>query len=133
MSLDFSGYDFEAPGIHGIPQVGPWEVGKAIKRFFGVAGEYQLTGSAHSRSIVIPVHYTGLASLQALLADVTAVSEYQETIGTFTVDLGGGDSSSFDLCKFLGLELDEDPWKDGSGVNGWQVRGKLSFRQVRST
>jgi hypothetical protein len=34
---------------------------------------------------------------------------------------------------FNGFEPEEDPWYDGSGVNGWQVKGMMKFRQAVST
>jgi hypothetical protein len=33
---------------------------------------------------------------------------------------------------FNGFTPEEDPWYDGSGVNGWNCKGILSFRQVKS-
>lgn len=133
MSLTLGAYDLEAPSIHGTPVVRPWEVSRTAQRFFGLTGEQQLTGSRHVKEITIPVHYTGYATMVLLLADLTTLATYQESdAATLTIDLGGGDSSSFTNCIFTGFSPDESPWKDGAGVNGWQVRGTLSFRQVAS-
>lgn len=133
MSITLNSYTFESPGIHGTPIVKPWEVGKVVQRFFGVTGEQQLTGARHAKEITITVHYYGYATLVLINADIATISGYQETLtGTLTIDLGGGDSSSYTNCIFQGYEPDEQPWLDGSGVNGWQQRGTLRFKQVAS-
>jgi len=133
MTITLDSYTFEDPGIHGTPIVPQWEVGKTIQRFFGVVGQYQLTGVRHAHEITIDVHFYNYATMALLLADIATIGTKQETLtGTLTVDLGGGDSSSYTNCIFTGYEPDEPPWKDGSGQNGWQQRGKLRFRQVAS-
>ena len=118
--------------LHGTAHVGPWERSESVQIFPGVVGAYTLQGKKHHRMITIPFHLTGYATHVLLLSGVVEFGTLQGVSGSLVVDLGGGDSSTFTLCTFLGFEPSEDPWKDGSGVNGWQQQGMLKFRQVAS-
>lgn len=115
--------------IHGTPNVSAWEFPVSRQVFFGTLGEYALYGKASGRWILIPWHMTGYTTLANLQAALNTLAGRLAETGTLTVDLGGGDSTAFNTCTFEGFEPDENPWKDGSGVNGWQVRGNLRFRQ----
>lgn len=118
--------------IHGTAQVPPWERSESIQRFPGVTGAQVLQGAKHDRIISIPFQLTGYASHLLLQTGISDLSVLQGSTGSLTVDLGGGDSVTFTQCIFVGFEPSEDPWKDGSGVNGWQQKGTLRFRQIAS-
>lgn len=131
MSLTLTGIDF-GTYIHGTMNVPPWEFSVARQRVFGVAGEQTLYGQAHARNITIPYHLYGYSTHAALQLQIGSLSTEATTSGTLVVDLGGGDSYSFTNVSFEGFEPSEEPWKDGAGVNGWQVRGTLKFRQANA-
>jgi len=131
MSLTLTGVDF-GTYIHGTANVPPWEFSVARQRVFGIAGEQTLYGQAHARFITIPYHLYGYSSHANLQTAIASLAADAGTSGTLTVDLGGGDSISFTTIAFEGFEPSEEPWKDGAGVNGWQVRGSLKFRQANA-
>jgi hypothetical protein len=115
--------------IHGTPVVSPWEYDISLQHFPGVYGETEFRGKWRGREITIPYHLYGYGTLVLLLADVVEMSSAIGTTGTLNINLGGGDSSSFTEVTFRGFFPEENPWKDGSGVNGWNQRGMLHFRQ----
>lgn len=115
--------------VHGTPRIGQWDAPHVIHRWFGVVGEATFSGRNHGREIVLPIHLTGYASLTAILTGINTIQNARGLAGTLTIDLGGGDAPTFANCVFKSLELSEDPWLDGSGVNGWQCDGTLIWRQ----
>jgi hypothetical protein len=133
MTITLAGYNFEAPALHGTVDVAPWNVGKVIKKFFAIVGDYQLTGAKHDKLLTIHnILWKGYATHLAAQSAIATSATYQEGSGTLTVDLGGGDSSNWTNAIFLGLQLQAPPNKDGSGVHGWMFRGQLQFRQQAS-
>lgn len=132
MTISINGTEFTSTSLHGVPTVPPWEFADKTQQFFGVVGEYHLTGKASGRWITIPFELTGLASHYLLQQEVATLASLIGTNGDLIIDLGGGDSTTYTQCRFDGWSPDEPPWKDGSGVNDWQQRGVLKFRQVAS-
>ncbi len=128
MTITFNGVPFNST-LHGTPVVPPWEFQRSSQTFFGVPGEYQLLGAANFRNITIKYEMTGHATHLNLQAGIAQFAIILGFTGTLEVDLGGIDVSSFDNCTFDGFFPEEPPWYDGSGVNGWQCRGELRFRQ----
>ncbi len=86
-----------------------------------------LTGRMHGRDLSCWLLLTGYASHGLLHAGIVTVNDYINTSGTLDVD-----GLEFLNVIFHGFEPDEDPWYDGSGVNGWQVLGTMRFRQSRA-
>jgi len=109
-----------------------FEFSRVAQTFFGVVGEQNLYGKAHFRYLTCPLQLTGYATHLTLQQGVATMALWMGTTGTLTYNLGGGDSTPFTQCIFEGFEPEEEPWKDGSGVNGWNQRGTLKFRQVAS-
>jgi len=115
--------------LHGTVRSTPYEMSRSVATFFGVTGEYHLHGRLKGRNLTAMLHPSGYASQNALQVDIAVLNSL---IGTFDdlVSTVGTDVSTYLNCIFEGFELDEDPWYDGSGVNGWQVVGQLKFRQI---
>lgn len=117
--------------LHGSINATPWEYSRSVQKFFGVTGEQHLQGSLHGRDLsawVLPYGYTTHALLQDA---IEAINEYIGLSGSMTWVVNA-DTKTFTNCVFNGFEVSEDPWVDGAGVNGWQVRGMFKFRQIKS-
>lgn len=117
--------------LHGTIKPTAWSFSRSIQTYFGVTGAYRIHGRLHERELTCWLHPTGYATHALLQAAIESVNGAIGTSGTMTWTVGA-DSKTFTLCTFEGLELDEDPWLDGSGVNGWQAKGTLRFRQIKS-
>lgn len=128
MTITHNGTTF-ASTLHGTPVVPPWEFQRSIQRFFGVAGEYQLLGAANARQITIEYEMSGHPSHFDLQTGIAEFADFLGTVGTLVVTLPSSDFVTFTNCTFDGFFPNEAPWYDGSGVNGWQCRGQLRFRQ----
>lgn len=129
MTISIGSTSFGA-NIHGTPSVPPWEYDRTLQSFFGITGELMMLGAAKGRQITIMLQLTGYSSHYLLQTAVAEMAALLGAFGTLEVDLGGGDVSTFPLCTFEGFFPEEDPWRDGSGANGWQQRGQLRFRQA---
>lgn len=113
--------------LHGSIKAGPYDYARTTQRWFGVTGELNLLGKLHSRELSCWLILGGYSSHANLHAAVVTLSDYANQSGTLDVD-----GLQFLNVVFNGFTPDEDPWLDASGVNGWQVKGTLSFRQVKS-
>lgn len=113
---------------HGSINAGSYDASRVTQRWFGVNGEMTLTGKLHGRDLSCWLILTGYASHALLHAGLATLNGYINTSGTLTVN-----SLEFLNVIFLGFEPEEDPWEDASGVNGWQVKGVMRFRQAVST
>lgn len=118
-----------AYSLHGPIKSTVWDRSRSVSTFFGLIGELHLNGMIHGRNLTAWAMPTGYATHAALQTDIAV---YNTLIGTFgdVVWAVGADTSTFLNCVFEGFELDEDPWLDGSGVNGWSVLGHLNFRHI---
>lgn len=115
--------------LHGSMKTGEWERSVGIQRFFGVFGEYHLQGRPHGRDLQTWCNPYGYLTRSALQADIDGINTYQGDSGTVSLIIGGN-TTTFANCIFQGFKLDEEPWLDGSGANGWQVMGTLRWRQI---
>ena len=115
--------------LHGTPIVPPWEFAVNRQVYYGTLGELSMYSKVHGRNITIPFHLHGFATHVLLQTEIASITSRMGETGTLTVDLGGGDSSTYPYCTFEGMDQEENPWLDASGTNGWQVRGTLKFRQ----
>ena len=115
--------------LHGTIKATPWQYSRNVQTFFGVTGEFHLQGRLHGRDLTAWILPKGYASHAALH---TAIESVNATIGeSGTMTWTDGVVATFANCVFNGLDLEEDPWLDGSGVNGWQALGILRFRQIK--
>lgn len=110
---------------HGSIKAGPYDYARATQRWFGVSGEYTMTGQLSGRDLSCWLLLTGYNSHGELHAGLANLQGLANTSGTLDVD-----GLEFLNVIFNGFELEEDPWLDGSGVNGWQVKGTMKFRQA---
>jgi len=116
--------------IHETPNVPMWEYQRIRQTFFGVAGEVVFLGAAEGRDITIVYTMTGHSSHDDLQDGIAQFNLALGESGDLIIDLGGGDTTTYTNCIFYGFEPQETPWLDGSGVNGWQCKGTLRFRQI---
>jgi hypothetical protein len=114
--------------LHGTMQVGPWDYARAIQSYFGTIGEYHLLGGGRGRELSAWMQFTGYASHSGLLSALTTLQGNTGEAGTVTITIGA-DSGTFTNCTFDGFTPEEDPWVDASGQNGWNLRGRLKWRQ----
>jgi len=113
--------------LHGSVKPGPYDYARTTQRWFGTTGEMTFTGGMSGRELTCWLWLTGYASHGLLHAGIVTLSDATNKSGT--LDVSG---LEFLNVIFDGFTPDEDPWLDGSGVNGWQIKGMLKFRQVRS-
>ena len=120
--------------LHGSIKSTPWDFSQTVQTWFGVTGAAILQGRLHIRQLEAWVWPRGYANHTALQTDISVmnalVGEYGSLVWTNPAD--GADITTYTKCVFDGFELDEAPWQDGSGVNGWQVLGTMKFRQIKS-
>jgi len=129
MSLSFAGLSFGSHP-HGPITAGPWDVQKVRQQWFGVTGEAHLVGRATGRQLSTWLHLTGYASHSALATGIAALSDYLGVNGTLTITIGA-DTGTYTNVTFESFSEQEAPFLDGSGVNGWQTRLQLIFRQIK--
>lgn len=100
-----------------------------VGQFFGVRGEAHLLGDISGRDLTCDFMLSGFGT-SALLDAAIKTIEAQMGRLTGTVSLTGNIVTSQPNCTFLAFE--RGPMMiDGSGVNGWLVRGRLRWRQQR--
>ena len=116
--------------LHGTIKPTQWDYSRTVHSFFGVTGELHLQGRLHGRELSAWLLLSGYATHMALH---DAIETLNANSGTYdaVVWTVGGDSKTFTNCVFNGFEPDEEPWYDGSGVNGHIVLGHLKFRQIK--
>ena len=115
--------------LHGSLKAGQWERSVAVQRFFGLFGEYHLQGRPHGRDLTTWCQPYGYANRSDLQDAIDLINTHQGDSGSVFVEIGN-DQTAYDNCVFEGFEIDEEPWLDGSGINGWQVMGTLRWRQI---
>jgi hypothetical protein len=109
---------------HGSVRPTSYDASRVRQQWFGVNGEITLTGGLSGRNLSCWIILKGFASHGLLHAAIANLDGLINTAGTLDVD-----GLEFLYVLFEGFEPDEDPWYDASGVNGWQVKGMLKFRQ----
>ena len=114
---------------HGTIRSTPYNQSRAVQTFFGLVGELHLNGRAHGRDLSAWVLFYGYATDALLQTDIAVMNALIGTSGTMTWTFGAL-TTTYQNCDFDGFDLEEDPWLDGSGVNGWQVMGRIKFRQI---
>ena len=115
--------------LHGTIQAQPPAFDQVVQSFFGVDGEFHLIGKLHGRDLTCWLLLYGFSTHALVQTGVTLLNALILENGTLshTIDTN---TTTYDDTVFLGFTPDEDPWLDGSGVNGWQVRGTMKFRQA---
>jgi len=113
--------------LHGSIKPGPYDAARVTQRWFGAVGEVIFTGKLSGRELTCWLQLTGYASHGLLHAGIVVLNDEINTSGTLDVD-----GLEFLNVVFNGFTPEEDPWLDGSGVNGWNCKGTLSFRQIKS-
>lgn len=113
---------------HGSIRAGAYDAARVTQRWFGVNGEMTFTGGISGRELSCWLWLSGYASQGELQSGLANLQGLANTSGTMTAS-----GIEFLNVIFLGFEPEEDPWYDGSGVNGWQLKGTMRFRQAVST
>lgn len=131
MTISYSTGLSTGSALHGSMNVAAWEYSRTVQSFFGLTGEVQLQGRMHGREMTAWTLPFGYSTHALLMSAIETVNSNIGQFGTLTWAVGA-DSKTFTNTVFNGLDLQEDPWLDGSGVNGWQVLCTLKFRQIKS-
>lgn len=116
--------------LHGTVKPSAWDYTRNVQSFFGLTGEFHLQGRLHGRELTAWLIVRGYATHVLLQDEIEAINAYSGLSGTM-IWTSNTDIKNFTNCVFNGFEPDEEPWYDGSGVNGWQVLGQLKFRQIK--
>ena len=118
--------------LHGSMEVQPAAFDSVVQPFFGVAGEYHLLGKLHGRDLSCWLLLYGFNSHELLQTGITLLNARILQNGTLTHSITGEVSTTWADSVFHGFTPEEAPWLDGAGVNGWQVKGTMKFRQALS-
>lgn len=117
--------------LHGSIKSEVWDVDRQRESFFGVEGEFYLLGAGKGRELSTWLLLYGFSTHALCHTGIDALNALINVNGTMTWTVGA-DVKTFTNTIFTGFVPDEDPWLDGSGINGWQVKGTMKFRQVFS-
>ena len=129
--ISIDGNSLTGTNPHGSLTAEPWDAARVIQPYFGLTGETVLTGGLRGRPLSAWLLLTGFSTHELLHDQIELVNSYILTSGILLWTVGA-DSRPFANSEFYGLTLDEDPWEDGAGVNGWNVLGRLHFRQIKT-
>lgn len=116
---------------HGSITAGPWEGQVVRQRWWGVVGEAHLTGGLTSRTLTTWLTLIGYASHSALQAGIDTLMNYLTENGSVVVVISGN-TTTYTNCTFETCTPQDQPFLDGSGVNGWQQTFQLQWRQIKS-
>jgi hypothetical protein len=131
MTISIGSTSLTGTNPHGTIEAAQWDYARVTQPFFGLTGEYILTGGLRGRQLkawLLLHKYTSHKQIQDQLEVINALIN---TSGTLTYVVGT-DSKTYTNTIFDGFSVDEPPWLDASGVNGWQVLGTLNMRQIKS-
>lgn len=117
--------------LHGSIRSTPWSFTETVQTWFGVEGAAIIQGRKHIRSLEAWVLPRSYATHTLLHQDIRVMNDLIGTTGTLVWTVGA-DITQYNDCVFDGFQETEEPWYDGSGVNGWQVLGTMKFRQIKS-
>lgn len=131
MTITIDGNSLTGSNPHGTITAEPWEYDRVQQSFFGLTGEINLLGGLKARNLSAWLLLTGFSTHALLHAQIETVNALINTTGNLVWTVGA-DVDTHTNAVFNGLTLDEEPWLDGSGVNGWQVLGRLHFRHIKS-
>ncbi len=128
MSLDHDGFTFGGGDLHGLvrPEQ-PAELQISPGRFFAVKGVSQLIGETTDRALSCEFMLSGYTDDSDL---VDILDEIDNQAGQLIGDLvqSGNFGQTFGNCTFISFERGA-PFFDASGVNGWNVEGRLHWIQ----
>lgn len=116
---------------HGSITAGPWEMQIVRQRWWGVVGEAHLTGGLTSRPLTTWITLIGYASHSALQTGIDTLMNYLSENGSLVVVISGN-TTTYTNCTFEACTPQDQPFLDGSGVNGWQQTFQLQWRQIKS-
>lgn len=112
---------------HGdVAPFGPLDMAVSIGQFAGVKGESHIVDKPKGRELGCRYTMDGFETRAALEAAIKQIHDHQGEDGTITIT--GNLARELPKCTFVGFAHGEAFW-DGSGVNGWVVRGMLRWRQ----
>lgn len=127
MAISHDGYDFENQHHGDIRPTSPPRLQLVVAEFAGLDGESHLVGGLTGRELTCRYLMDGYASRTALKTATDAIhAQTGQLTGTITIT--GNLARTIPKCTFLGFVHEEGRY-DGSGVNGWFVRGLLIWRQ----
>lgn len=131
MSITHSSFTFFSNPSGTIQVAEPHAPPIAIGQFFGVHGESHIIGETYGADLICEYRFQGYSTIALLRTDEkTLESKIGKLKGTLTQTISGNDRA-YQQCTFLGFRPFEPPFLDGSGVNGWVMRGILLWRQRR--
>lgn len=131
MSLSQNSFVFFSNPSGVIQVIEPHRPVIAVGQFFGVIGESHIIGDPHGADLACEYrfqNYSTIANLRTHEKNLEA--RYGKLTGTLTQTIAGADRA-YKQCTFIGFRSFEPPFLDGSGVNGWVMRGILLWRQRR--
>ena len=124
VTLGAGSFNFGAP-LHGTLKEGPWDQPVVIQSYFGIVGEQHLVGRVQGRDLELDIMLFNATDEATLRTGTNAIGAQQGLSGTLTIN-----SLTWLNVRFVGFTPQEAPFVDGSGQNGWCVRGVLRFRQI---
>lgn len=126
VTLGAGSFNFGNP-LHGTLKESPWDQPVAVQSYFGIKGELHLIGKAQGRDLELDIMLYNGADEAAVRTATAAIGVEQGLSGTLTIN-----GLTWTNVRFVSFTPSEAPWQDGSGINGWCLRGVLKFRQIAS-
>lgn len=99
-----------------------------VAQFAGVKGESHIVDEPKGRDLVCRYTMDGFVSRAALDDAINLI--HAEAGKQGTIEISGNLAREIPNCTFLGF-VHQEAFIDGSGVNGFVVRGLLRWRQRR--
>jgi len=115
--------------LHGTIQPSQWDYDRHVQSWFGAVGEVHLLGQLHGRDLSTWLWLTGYSTQTAIQLDLKYLHDSVGTSGTLYWS-SLTETVWWENVILIGFDAEEQPWLDGSGVNGWQCKGTIRFRQV---
>lgn len=114
--------------LHGALQTATADHAFTTQAWHGVNGELALWGGWRGSNLNCWLLLSGYADHTAVQTAIEAIDSLKGENGQLQVTIGGVTDSKNNVT-FRGFEpIDDAPWQDGSGVNGWQILGMMRFR-----
>lgn len=125
--------DFALNHRHGVLVLGPWDFERQVSTYPGLEGELHLTGKRYGRKLSIDYHFLGFESAALLYTALDIVDQQLlNTSGTLLITGNGSPGQPIQNCTFDGFQPAGPVRWDGSGVNGWHIRGQLVWTQRKA-
>ena len=127
MSVQHAGRNYRI-SQHGVPSSEDFDSTISLITFPGVRGEAISIQPANGQWVSLDIQLTGFGKEAALLDHVTLLRSWRGLHGDLYVNIDETRVPHYPNTTLVEVRLQERPWLDGSGTNGWQCAGQILWR-----